>query len=66
MYSTCDGSIPGLNKFAAAFGALRGKMAKIVIGGMVLISVMSNASVTLVNDTDTMANFSFTFSVIAY
>lgn len=66
MYSTCDGDIPALSEFASAFGALRGKMVKVVIGGMVLQAVMTNAGVALTSESDTMAHFTFNFSVVSH
>lgn len=66
MYANCSGNLPGLSKFEKAFATLRGRWAKIVIGGIVVAGVMNNASVTIVNDSDTMAHFTFSFSIISY
>jgi hypothetical protein len=38
----------------------------IVFGVIVVGAVMNNASVTIVNDSVTMAHFTFTFSIISY
>jgi hypothetical protein len=66
MYSTCDGDIPALSEYADAFTALRGEMIKVTIGGIVVDAVMTNSGVSLINETDTMANFTFSFSVVSH
>lgn len=66
MFCDCEGDLPGIPKFAEAFRKLRGEKVKVVIGGIVLESVMTSASVTVIADSDTMAHFTFTFSVVSH
>jgi len=64
LYGDCYGSIPGLAKFKAALGNLRGKEQPVDIGGIVVTAIMTSAQVNLVGDPDTMAQFNFAFSVV--
>jgi len=64
LFSDCYGNIPGISKFRSAISALRGKEQKIDIGGIVVTAVMTASQVNIVGDPDTMAQFSFNFSVV--
>jgi hypothetical protein len=64
LYSNCDGNIPGLSKYNAAFHELRGSEQKIDIGGIVITAIMTTSQVNITGDPDTMAQFNFTFSVV--
>jgi hypothetical protein len=64
LYSNCESDIVGLPKLLSAIGDLRGKETSIVIGGKVFVSVLSSASVSIMGEPDTMANFQVVFSVV--
>ena len=64
LYSNCESDIVGLPKLLGAIGDLRGKETSIVIGGKVFVSVLSSASVSIMGEPDTMANFQVVFSVV--
>jgi hypothetical protein len=64
LFSTCSGEIPGMSKFSAAFYALRGNVVDAVIGNISVKIIMSDAQVTIVGHPDTLADFSFQFSIV--
>lgn len=64
MYCTCDGSLPGLTKFSIAASKLRGKQQSIAIGSTIVSAVLTQCTVAVVSEPDTMANFSFLFSIV--
>lgn len=64
LFSDCSGNIPGLKNFTAAFYALRGKVVPAVIGSFALKVIMTDAQVTVIGHPDTLADFSFQFSIV--
>ena len=64
MYCDCDSKIPGTAQFKAAVSALRGKEKNMTVGGVTVTAVLTNSAITVLSEPDTMAHFSFTFSVV--
>jgi hypothetical protein len=64
MFSDCDGEIIGLKKFEKAITDLRGKEQKITIGSAEFTAIMTSVQITITSDPDTMAHFTFNFSIV--
>jgi hypothetical protein len=64
MYSDCDAKIPGTAIFRAVVSALRGRERVMIIGGVPVEAILTNSAITVLSEPDTMAHFSFTFSVV--
>lgn len=64
LFSDCSGYIPGLRNFASAFYSLRGIVIPAVIGSFSLKVIMTDAQVTIIGNPDTLADFSFQFSIV--
>jgi len=65
LFGDCDSNIPGLNTFFdESVRALRGEKLEVMIGSFVCTVVMTNASVNLMSEPDTMAQFQLVFSII--
>lgn len=64
LYSDCSGNIPGISKFKSAITELRGEAIKIGMGGIIVTAVMTTAQINVTGDPDTMALFSFAFSIV--
>jgi hypothetical protein len=64
LFSNCDSDIVGLPKLLQAIRALRGQETKILIGSETFTSILTNASINITGEPDTMANFQVVFSVV--
>lgn len=64
MYCDCDGNLPGISRFTGAFSALRGKSVNVILGGATFTCILTQAQLAITGDPDTMAQFSFSFSVV--
>jgi hypothetical protein len=64
MYADCDYALPAFSKYRDAFSALRGKPIAVQVYSVTMRAVMVASSVTVIGDPDTLAKFSFQFSVV--
>jgi hypothetical protein len=64
MYSDCNGQIPSASQFSGAYNSLKGSAVSISIGGTTVKAVLNSAQLTVVNEQDIMAHFSFNFSIV--
>lgn len=64
MFSNCDGELIGLKKFEKAITGLRGKEQKITVGSAEFTAIMTGVQITITSDPDTMAHFTFSFSIV--
>lgn len=64
MFSDCDGDIPGINKFHSAIADLRGTVSSAVIGSLHFDVMITDASLAVSGDPDTLANFQITMAVL--
>lgn len=59
-----QGDIPGINRLVSAFYSLRGKVLPAALKGIGLQVIMTDAQINIVGHPDTLADFSFQFSVV--
>jgi hypothetical protein len=64
MFSDCSGDVPGAAKFANIYSSLRGNDVTIAIGNTAVKSILTSATISIISEPDTMAQFSFTFAIV--
>jgi hypothetical protein len=64
MYANCDYELPAFSKYKEAFSKLRGLPIDIQVYDVTMKAVMVTSAITVIGDPDTLAKFSFQFSVV--
>ena len=63
IFMNCSGEMPGITQFFSQLGQNRGQLLTISIGATWFQGVISSATIDVVGDPDTMANFSITLAM---
>jgi hypothetical protein len=64
LFSDCRSDIVGLPKILNAIRGLRGEETQVLIGSETFTTILTNASINIIGEPDTMANFQVVFSVV--